>query len=254
MKPISVQVGCGLDVMDAGAMAAAGGDEFMRVVAVRAADDDDDVTLLRELDGGVLAQFGRLADGVHEADFRFGKALDEEPDELTHFVDGLRGLGDDAEAGAFGERMNILLAQDDIELREIFRHAADFHVVALADDDGVKTFTHQFRETAMSDLNERAGGFENVQTAAARLAHDVFGRTVGGDHHCGSFNRAGLLRELDSPGAQVGEDSFVVDEVAKDGKWFALGGFERQRNGVFDAKTHAQMFCTDDIHFAIQSN
>ena len=41
-----------------------------------------------------------------------------------------------------------------------------------------------------------------------------------------------------------------MNEVAQDGQRLVLCGFERQRNGVLDPKTHAQMFGPDDFHIS----
>ena len=69
-EPLGLQPACILDVMDAGAVAAAGGDEFAGIITVGAANDDDDITLLREFSCGGLALLGGAANGVNELHFR----------------------------------------------------------------------------------------------------------------------------------------------------------------------------------------
>ena len=69
MKPILVEIGSGLNVMDTRAMSCARVQEFTGVVAIRSTDDDDHVTLLRQIYRGVLSLFGRLANRIYEAHF-----------------------------------------------------------------------------------------------------------------------------------------------------------------------------------------
>ena len=97
-EPRFVEIGCGLDVMHARAMPAAGFDQFARVVAVRTADNHDYVALLRQFDGCVLALLGRLADGVHEAHFGLRETLSQFVNEMADAFDRLRGLSHDAES------------------------------------------------------------------------------------------------------------------------------------------------------------
>jgi hypothetical protein len=47
---------------------------------------------------------------------------------------------------------------------------------------------------------------------------------------------------------QLGKDGFVMDKVAEDRERFAPRNFQRERNGVFHAKAHPQVFSTDDFH------
>ena len=54
-------------MMHVRAVTAAGVHQLARVVAVRAADDDDDVALARQVEGGGLPLFRRLADRIEEA-------------------------------------------------------------------------------------------------------------------------------------------------------------------------------------------
>ena len=87
--------------MDTCAKSRAGFDEFMRVVAVCAADDDHDIALFGQFDGCVLTLFGGLADSVNEPYFGPGKSLAEELDEFADAINGLGGLCDDAEPPTF---------------------------------------------------------------------------------------------------------------------------------------------------------
>lgn len=92
VKPVWIEIGGGLDVVDARAVAGAGLHEFAGVVAVGAADDDDDVAAGGEFLGGDLALLGGLADSVYETDFRVGEAGTKASDEVANAGDGLGGL------------------------------------------------------------------------------------------------------------------------------------------------------------------
>src|SRR5207245_706863 len=104
------------DVMHAGTVTAARRHQFAGVVAVRAANDDDDLALPRQLDGGGLALFRRLANGVNEPDLGVRKSPANQGDDLSDPFNRLCGLRDHAEAGPFLERVHIRLVVYDIEL------------------------------------------------------------------------------------------------------------------------------------------
>ncbi len=65
-QPCGVKIVRTLNVVHTRTMRATGGDEFARVVAVRAADHDDYIALPCEFNRRVLALFGWLANGVDE--------------------------------------------------------------------------------------------------------------------------------------------------------------------------------------------
>lgn len=68
-EPLRLQIVFGLDLMNPSAKAAAGLNQFARVVAVRAADHDHDIAFLRKFDRGLLTLFRRLANGIHKTQF-----------------------------------------------------------------------------------------------------------------------------------------------------------------------------------------
>ena len=72
-----------------------------------------------------------------------------------------------------------------------------------------------------------------------------------GDHHGPGFHRRNLLRDPDAPGAQLGQDGFVVHQVAQHGQRLGGGLLQGQRDGVAHAKAHAQMFCSNDSHIIL---
>ena len=91
-KPLVAQIIRRLDMMHPRTKAPTGFDQFVSVVAVRAANDDDHAAFLRELDGRALALFRRPTDGVNETHFGIWKTFADQPDEPPHFVDRLGGL------------------------------------------------------------------------------------------------------------------------------------------------------------------
>ena len=184
---------------------------------MRAADDDDHFALAREFLGGTLALLGGLADGVHEANFRLWKARTDEGNELTNAGDGLRGLRGDAEARALAQRSHVRLGEHDVALGEVFGEAANFHVVAHADDDGVPAVAREHLHGAVRDVDEGTCGLQHMQAALAGAALRGFGRAVGRDHHGVGLRRGRLAGKPDAPRAEVGEDGFVVDQLAEDG-------------------------------------
>ncbi len=247
-EPFGAQVFRALDVVDAGAMAAAGGNEFVGVVAVRPADHHDDRALTGQFDGGALALFRGATNGVNEAHFGMGKAPAKLFDQAGYFVHRLGGLRGDAKARMFGQFEHVGVVENDIELFQIAGESAHFDVVAFANDDRMKTLGGQLCDGLVRELHEGTGGFEDVEAALLQLADRAVGCTVSGDH----YGRRGHLfdgrLELDARRAQIGEDGFIVDEVAENGEG-RIGVFPQgERDGVAHAKTHPPMFCSNDSH------
>ena len=122
-------------------------------------------------------------------------------------------------------------------------------MVALADDDRMKTFAHQFRQAAMRDMDERTSRLQHVQSAFANRVHRALRRAVRRDHHRLRRHRRGLLLN-GSPWRAVPPARFRCGPGRPE--WSAARvaprGFQRQRDGVPHPKAHAQMFCADDFH------
>jgi hypothetical protein len=57
-----------------------------------------------------------------------------------------------------------------------------------------------------------------------------------------------MLFNLNTAGTQFGQHGVIVDEIAQDGQRLVLRGFAGQRDGVANAKAHAQMFGVKDFH------
>ena len=151
-------------MMNARTKSRTGVDQFVRVVAVRAADDHDHVAFLRQFHRRALALFRRLADGVHEAHFglrEIARAINRTSCRTLSM--GCVVCAMTPKRGRSRRFANVVFAKHDVEFVQIFRHAAHFHMVALADDDRMKPFAHQFRQAAVRHVNERAGGFQHLQ-------------------------------------------------------------------------------------------
>ena len=97
----------------------AGFDQFMRVVAVRAADDNHHAAFLCQLNGRVLPLLRRLADGINETYFRPRKAFANQPYKMTNLFNGLGGLGHDAETRPLAKSGHALLVQHHVEFVQI---------------------------------------------------------------------------------------------------------------------------------------
>jgi len=171
-KPVIAQIRGRLHVMHAQAKTGTGFDEFVRVVAVRATDDDDHVAFLREFKGRVLPLFRRLADGVNETHFRPGKAITHQPDKMTDLVNRLGGLGNDAKSRPLAKFRHVFLIQHHVEGIKVPGHAAHLDVVALADDDWMKTFAHQPRHRAMCRMH-KPGRWLQSRSDCVRAFHSA---------------------------------------------------------------------------------
>jgi hypothetical protein len=121
-------------------------------------------------------------------------------------------------------------------------------VVTLTNDNGMKSFAHQFRDRAMGDVDERAGRFQYLQAAFAHGVKLALRSAVRGNHYGLRVHLPGVVLELDASGPQFRQNGFVVDEVAQHSERTGLCLFLCQRNGVPDAKAHAKMFCSENFH------
>ena len=93
--------------------------------------------------------------------------------------------------------------------------------------------------------------FNTRRSPGPQLRQPTFGRAVRGDHHRGGVDVAELRARPDAACAQVREDGFVVDEVAKDGEGLTLGCRERPDNGPPHTETHAHVTRSQDFHDVI---
>ena len=67
------------------------------------------------------------------------------------------------------ECKDIGLVEHDVEPIEITGEAAHFHMIALPDNHHVVAIARQNLDGAMRDLDQRAGGFDHVQSSRAGL-------------------------------------------------------------------------------------
>src|SRR5262249_3817620 len=138
--------------------------------------------------------------------------------------------------------------EHDIEFIEVVGQSTHFDMIAPADDHGMKSLTNHSGDRAMSRMNQRASGFEDVEAAFANGLHGSLRRAVGRDHHGWGGNARQILLEPDPTLLQIGEDRFVVHEVTENCDRSAFTLDEGEINGVANAETHAQMGGTNNFH------
>ena len=234
--------------MHAGAVARTGLDQLARVVARPAADHDDDVGLACHLDRRGLPLLGGLADRVDEAHVRLRESPSDQVDQVPHLLYRLRRLGRHAEAWMLLEREDVIVFEHDVEAIEIAGEAAHLHVVALPDDDDVVALAREGRDGAVRDVDERARGFDHRQPQGAGPREGPLGRAVGRHHHGRRLDVCDVLRDRDALRLEGAQDGGVVDEVTEDGEGAGVSVLERERDGIANAETHAEVGGSEDAH------
>ena len=58
----------------------------------------------------------------------------------------------------------------------------------------------------------------------------------------------GVLRDRDALGLEGGEHGGVMDKVAEDGEGTGVGVLERERDGIANAETHAEVVRSKEAH------
>ena len=223
---------------------------------MRPANNDDNGTFLCEFNGRTLTLLGGLAHRVNETHLGRRKTFAQKLDQVPDSFNGLGGLSNNAEARAFAQLGDIFSSKDDLELGQVASHAPHFHMVALADNDGVAAGGDKLVQAAMGQVHERTGGFHDVKSLPPGFRNGAIRGTVGGDHDIARGDRSGVRFKTDALPSHIGEHGFVVNEVAQHGQWLMAGGFNGERDGVPDPKAHAQMFGAEDFHiyFVLQSD
>ena len=196
----------------------------------------------------MLPLFGRLTDGVHETHFRTGKPCAERLREPPDFFNRLRGLRHDAETWSLHYGRHLIFIQHDIALGQIFRQAAHFDMVTLADDDRVKPLAHHLFQAAVSQVNQRTRRFDHLQPAIPDFSQLAIRSAMRGDHHQRRGHGGRLAPKLDALRPQPGQHGFVVDQVAEDGQRLVGRFLHGQRDGVTNAKAHAKIFSAENFH------
>ena len=248
LEPFGADVCVGLHVMHAGAVARTGLDQLARVVARPAADHDDDVGLACHLDRRGLPVLGGLADRVEEAHVRLRESPSDQVDQVPHLLYGLRRLGRHAEAWMLLEREDVIVLEHDVEAIEIAGQAAHLHVVALPDDDDVVALAREGRDGAVRDVYERARGFDHRQPQGAGPREGPLGRAVGRHHQGRRLDVCDVLRDRDALRLEGAQDGGVVDEVTEDREGAGVSVLERERDGIANAETHAEVGRSEDAH------
>jgi hypothetical protein len=167
---------------------------------------------------------------------------------VLHFVDCLRCLGRHADPRMLLEGEDVSLLEHDTEIRrlEIARETSYFYVVALSNDDDVITVACERGDCAVRDMNERAGGFDDVESQRAGSGERSLGRAVRCDHQRWRRDLLDILRDGNALGFERTQDRGVVHEIAENRERAGIRVVERERNCIANAETHAEMGRADD--------
>ena len=247
-EPLWSQLNSRLDMVNSGTVPGTNGNEFARIVAVRSADYHDDVAISRQFFRSGLAIFGRTTNRVEPANGGLRKPT---PDLANEFADSrhrLGGLAHDAEVLAGREARNVVRRKHDLAIRIIFRQPAYFHMVALTDHHRMKPLGDQFRQCLMGPVDERTRGFEDREAQGAHGRAALFRSAVRRDDHIAGRQRGGIRFEAHPVPSEAHEDGFIVNQIAQHGHRTEGGSLSRERNGVANAKAHAEMLCAEDFH------
>ncbi len=222
----------------------------MRVVTVRSSHDDDDLHLAAEFFESELTILSRLTDGVDETHVTVREARLDESHEMGYAVCGLGGLRDHTESLMRRERGDVLRVDDDVRLREIAGEAEHFHVVALADHDGVVALQHKLGQGSVGLAHQGTGGIRDSETLGFPCHAIALGGAVSGDDDlgCGGVPVVSEVTLTDSHLVELCANDLVVNELSEDGGGSLSGSFVSGLEGVTHAKAHAVVFREDDIH------
>ena len=126
--------------------------------------------------------------------------------------------------------------------------APHLDVVRLADDHGMEPGVDQPPERLVGPVDQRAGGLEDPEARGLQARDASVGGPMRGDDHVAGGDVGGVVADEHPPGAQVGEDRLVVDQVAEDRHRSGSRPFVCQLDGVTDAEAHAHRLCSQDRH------
>ena len=119
--------------------------------------------------------------------------------------------------------------------------AANFHVIAFSNDDRMESLADKFPDGAMGEVNERAGRFDDAQTARANAVQRMFRSAMRRNHDGFSLDCGRINFGADAARAQLSEDGFIVNQFAQDGQ--ADGGWIRPAPGKW--RRGRQSTCRD---------
>ena len=146
------------------------------------------------------------------------------------------------------ERADVIVVEHDVEAIEIIREPAHLHVVAVPDDDDVVAVARESRDGTMRNVYERARGFDDGQPQGAGPRESSPGRAVGRDHQRRRPDVCDVLRNSDALRLESAQHSGVVDEVTEDREGAGGSVLQRERDGIVNAETHAEVGRPEDAH------
>jgi hypothetical protein len=149
-------------MMDTGAVASAGANQFAGVVAICAPNDHHHITALSQCRRGTLTLFGGLTDGIDKLELRRRKPSLDQLDQSLHSIDGLGGLGHDPEALLVWELGDIRLRQHHIEGVQVPGQPPHLHMVTPSNHDRMTSGLHKGCQRLVGSVNQRAGGINQV--------------------------------------------------------------------------------------------
>jgi hypothetical protein len=118
-----------------------------------------------------------------------------------------------------GNLREVGFFKHDDSLRKVADEAANFDMLALADDDGLVAIADEDGEGVMRFFDERAGGVDDAVTSVLPSLTMFVGGPVGGDGHL--VCRGGLevieIAALSTNSGEMAIDERIVDKLAEDG-------------------------------------
>ena len=176
--------------------------QFAGVVAAGAADDDDDVAAPRQRRAPPpgAASSARRPCRPRGPPPR-GKRCRMSDARRCNPLDGLRGLGDDAEPGPRCQAAHVLLVQHHVERVEVLGQPAHLHVVPPADDDRVEAVARHRHHRARAPCGRGSRWRPAPAGPRSRSGRQPpVGRAVRGDHHVRRLDVADVAAEPDRRG------------------------------------------------------
>lgn len=158
LEPLFADVVRAFDVSGLASELTGSAGELSGVVGVFSSDGQYELDRLAEFVERGLPVFGGVADGIIVDDFGFGALFANFADESADTVNGLGGLGDDAEAFDMRETGDVIRMKNDASVGKVSLKAADFDMSGFAHDDRLVAFGYHFGELGVCDPDKRAGG------------------------------------------------------------------------------------------------
>jgi hypothetical protein len=121
-------------------------------------------------------------------------------------------------------------------------------MVALANDDGVKTLSHQCSQSSVRVVDQRTGRLNDIKAALTHAGDAALRCAVRRDNNRAGFDLPELVCEAQTTRTQIGQNGFIVDQLAKDSGGLMLGVPVSQRDGVANAEAHPEMGGAKNSH------